>query len=342
MAVVVSLMTYSGIDKYLDTPAKHWLNSMSCVQQSQPPMTCPDTPASTALILTLPPELLLHLVATLTSDPTSYHSLLALRLTHPLFYNDIPLSTLKSQHALLSAHYFQNEVAFLICDARNRPSTSPDFWPCYICLHLHPLTNFAHSQSHIRKSLAHVSARLRFCLSCGVRKGIYVPGLRVRRFQGPDKVVCLSCRRFGTHANVSGKVAVKLLQRFKAAEMMSSAPGSSPADMPDDVPKNAVKVDDKAIVSGLCRECVYGGGSHANEAEADENKVRKSKRWPGAYFVERLLALESSRQRVFHTSTGELRGRCQRCWDVDHTERAVHRVYGGQLFCRACWLRRWI
>ena len=305
-------------------------------------MESPRITAFTAIILTLPPELLNHLLSTLTLDPTSYHTLLSLRLTHPIFFNHINLVTLKSQHTLLSTHYFQNEVAFIISDAHNRPSTTPDLWPCYICLHLQPRTNFAHSQTHASHSVAHAKARLRFCIDCGVRKGIYIAGTVLRCFHGPDKVVCLRCRRLGVSAKICGKVAVKLSPSSNSADAISTS-GSSLATTTvrrADIPRNAINVD--RDIRGLCMDCAYGEGSRFDQTEAGQNEVRRSKRLPGDFFVERLLGYQRSDQRDFSSGTGERKGRCQRCWAIDHTERAAHQRHGHQLLCQECWLRRWV
>ncbi len=295
---------------------------------------------ATPVILTLPPEILNQLISTLTSDPATYHTLLSLRLTHRLFATLISLTALKFQHALLSRHYFQNEVTSVLSGTYDHRSTIPDLWPCYICLHLRHRTDFSHSQTHSHHSVAHAKAHLRICLACGVRKGIYVPGTVLRCFQGPDKVVCLSCRCFGVSAKVLGTVAGKVPPSSISAETISGREDSlaSMSVPEDDVPRNALRSDRE--VKGLCWNCAYGGGSPSSKIEGD--KVRNIKQLPGEYFIEQLMGCQASGQLHFGKGTSERKGRCQRCWAVDHTGRAAQRMHGNQVLCQECWLRRWI
>ena len=78
-------------------------------------------------------------------------------------------------------------------------------------------------------------------------------------------------------------------------------------------------------VKGMCEDCAYGTGRQGETMHATKPIAT--------------ISLELEHQ-LYGKGTSERKGRCQRCWAIDHTERPAERMQGDQLLCHECWLQR--
>ena len=285
-------------------------------------------------LLSLPPELLTHILSLLLPDPTSYHTLLALRSTHPLLTTLLPPHTMKSQHHRLSTLYFAAEVS-LIVSPHPSPSPSshqPDTWPCYICLHPLPRSSFAHTQTHASKAHGHAKARMRFCFDCGVRRGLYARGLVLRCFLGPDRVLCIKCGGLGVAAkrrtgrNPNGRVD---REGQKRAQVLDYGTRDGVAFWVTDV-------------RGFCVDCAGKLKPEVDAEDVEEVVDPAGKLEQGETDAVSSSTTYGSGRSIPGKGTGERKGRCQRCWSIDHTERPAHMFQGDQLLCQECWVQVWV
>jgi hypothetical protein len=260
------------------------------------------------------PSELLRLIITHTTHldhPTSYFTLLSLRLTHSIFASIISIPSLRAAHQLLADHYFESEVQqhFKPRDKQlelqfqfnlqlepvipaNEILFGENRFPCYVCLKVLRREGFAYTQTHKRRGLGHSEAKSRFCLGCAVRKGIYGKRTVVRvggRGHGKGggyKVVCVRCWGIG----------------------------------------DAVARDEWDGSEGCCKGCVEAGWL---------DDVGMDGKGTGEGAVVRSGAIDLGEVDEVHARST----RCQRCWAIDHTQIAAVRCSGDQLLCGPCWER---
>lgn len=110
-----------------------------------------------------------------------------------------------AEQAFLGYHsnYYYSSSHDPDLDAIARASTcSSDILPCYVCLRWLPSSTsttkfatqsqFSRTRSTLAFDLGGKRARDRFCIACGFRRGLYVPGTIVKR-----SIVCLNCGKLG-------------------------------------------------------------------------------------------------------------------------------------------------
>lgn len=126
---------------------------------------------------TLPLELQLNV-----AEHLDYGSLLALRRTNRHFHEFFG----RLKHPELEKSKF-------VRAAEQYPRHVNNFG-CYRCFRILPASKFARKQIKKSYGKGNTKSFSRFCVECGVKKGIYSPGSRVDK-DGVDMIYCRECRR---------------------------------------------------------------------------------------------------------------------------------------------------
>jgi hypothetical protein len=226
--------------------------------------------------------------------------------------------------------------------------------------------------------MGHAQAHLRFCLDCGVRRGIYAPGVVLRCFEAPDMVVCVRCGCLGSAAKPP-RIHAKDSSRGDGLVSL----GSRRSEEEDEEELGLARKDGgEAVVGegpvgvevkGLCEECAARTtravaasskdllSDRDREQAQSQNQQPKTTPPPSKIVTRNQTQIESHidqhptgtstipRFRIaaqlslpgIPTPTTQRKTRCQRCWAIDHTERPVAGgMQGGELLCWECFVEQ--
>lgn len=194
------------------------------------------TPSGTMPLLSLPPELIFHIL-TFSPWPTilSFISTTKLVTAHKLSPSDLRLLRRNCAATLLAWETAAREERNwpLYADPVKGPWTTMAstygesmyvFWagegdafnyiPCYGCLRFREWSYFGSTMRSGGQMIGQVRAERRRCIPCGVRTGLYLPGAKVGR-----RAICVQCK--GVMAPWNG-------HRFSDDNMLFTVPGRLP------------------------------------------------------------------------------------------------------------------
>lgn len=175
-----------------------------------------------ASILTLPPELLNQVL-----EKRDYASSLALRYTSKHLYlqtsTTAPFGSTAAQHSNTSYNMSDllqvekwpcYDLAGQGYGCSRQPLATRDFFACSLCLKIRCASKFSNAMMKEKRGKHSAAAsvdkderRKRFCIDCGVRDGIYLPGVTLdfggyqisdmeHELGGGHGLVCQRCRQF--------------------------------------------------------------------------------------------------------------------------------------------------
>ncbi|ETN40740.1 uncharacterized protein HMPREF1541_05020 [Cyphellophora europaea CBS 101466] len=182
-------------------------------------------------------------------------------------------------------------------------STAATLHPCYSCLVLLPVSHFYTRQISNTRALGRADCAQRFCIDCAIHRGIWTVGTRIGA-RGSEFVVCEACLGFKAHARLSPNLGV--------------LGGPTP-------------VAREEFGTKLCDDC-FQGKLKARKEVQDMLEISGKR-----------VVIETGTRGVLEEARDEgtvvlgRKGRCQRCWAINHTQRAALEELEGRPLCNACW-----